>query len=243
MLLMVYNSVLKTSLEVTEAKKRLKEMKLFPHHGTEKSWDTSKMIEIINIADRNAPILDFGCNGSPILPMLKRLGFTNLYGCDLVLKPKYNATFMKIACRFYKSEYLPIVQMYDDGAINLSIQGEKTSYHDDMFEYITSLSVIEHGINMTEYFREMARILKRGGYLLISTDYWPDKITNTKNIISKNNPDNIFSKAEIESLIELADKYGLSLIDPIDYTYSEKVVRWKKTNLEYTFIFFGMRKV
>jgi SAM-dependent methyltransferase len=240
---MIYNSVLKTSSEVTLAKKRLKQMNLFSHHGSEKSWDTCKMIEIINIADRNCFILDVGCNGSPILPMLKRLGFRNLYGCDFLLKPKYNATFMKIVCRFYKREYLPIVEMYHDHAFNLSIQNlEKTSYPDHIFEYITSLSVIEHGVNISEYFREMARILKKGGYLLTSTDYWPEKIANTKTIISNNNPDKVFSKAEIDSLIEIADKYGLRLIEPIDYTYRDKVVNWKKTGLEYTFIFFGMRK-
>ena len=116
------NSVLKTSLEIDSAKKRLKELNLFPHHGSEKSWDTFKVIEFIKAADKNNSILDVGCNGSPILPMLKILHFRNLYGCDLVLKPKYNATFMKIARWLCKKEYLPTVQMYYDHALNLSIQ-------------------------------------------------------------------------------------------------------------------------
>lgn len=121
--------------DVTLAKKRLKEMKLFSRHGSEKSWDTYNMIEIVNTADRNCFILDVGCISSPILPMLKRLGFRNLYGCDFVLESKYNASFMKIGCRFYKREYLPIMQMYNDGALNLSIQNlENTNYPDDMFE-------------------------------------------------------------------------------------------------------------
>lgn len=240
---MKFNSVLKTHPEVDMAKKQLKEMGLFPHHGSEKSWDTCKMIQIINLADRNCVVLDVGCNGSPILPMLKRLGFRYLYGCDFLLQPKYNPTFMRIACRFYKNEYLPIVQMYRDDTINLSIQNlEKTDYPDDKFDYITSLSVIEHGVNINEYFREMARILKTGGYLLTSTDYWPEKIANTKNVISNNEPDNVFSRIEIESMIEVGEKYGLRLIEPMDYSYGEKVVRWKRTGLEYTFILFGMRK-
>jgi SAM-dependent methyltransferase len=240
---MTLNSVLKTSSEVALAKKELKEMKLFPHLALEKCWDACKMIKIINIADLNCRILDVGCNDSPILPMLKKLGFRNLYGCDLVLKPKHNAAFLKIVCRFYRREYLPIVQMYDDNAFNLSIQNlEKTNYPDNMFEYITSLSVIEHGINIDAYFREMARILKKGGYLLTSTDYWPEKITNTKTVYSKDIPDNVFCRAEIETMIEIGEKYGLRLIEPIDYTYKEKVVSWKETGLEYTFIFFGMKK-
>lgn len=240
---MTYNSVLKNSLEVNMAKKQLKNMGLFPHHGSEKSWDTYKMMEIISAANRNSYILDVGCNGSPILPMLKRLGFRNLYGCDFVLRPRYNPAFMKIACRFYKKDYLPIVQMYDDDEIKLSVQNlEKTNYPDNTFEFITSLSVIEHGVNINEYFKEMTRILKNGGYLLTSTDYWPEKITNLKSIISNNDPDRVFCRDEIESIIKVGEKYGLRLIEPMDYTYQDKVVTWKQTGLEYTFIFFGMRK-
>ena len=82
------NTVLKTSSQVTEAKRHLKALDLFPHHDTIKSWDTYKMIDIIIKADRKSFILDVGCNDSPILPMLKRLGFRNLYGCDLVLQPR-----------------------------------------------------------------------------------------------------------------------------------------------------------
>ena len=243
MLPMAYNSVLRNSLEVNMAKKQLKKMGLFSHHGPEKSWDTFKMIEIINAADRNSNILDVGCNGSPILPMLKRLGFRNLYGCDFVLRPRYNATFMKIACRFYKKDYLPVVQMYNDSDIKLSIQNlEKTNYPDNMFGFITSLSVIEHGININQYFKEMTRLLKNGGYLLTSTDYWPEKITSTKKVISKNLPDRVFSNDEIEGIIKVGESYGLKLIEPMDYSYGQKVVSWKKTGLEYTFIFFAMRK-
>jgi SAM-dependent methyltransferase len=240
---MTYNSVLKNSLEVNVAKKQLKEMGLFAHHGSEKSWDTYKMIDIISAADRNCYILDVGCNGSPILPMLKVLGFRNLYGCDFVLRPRYNAALMNIVCRFYKKDYLPVLQMYNDDELNLSIQNlEKTNYDDNIFEFITSLSVIEHGININEYFKEMARILKNGGYLLTSTDYWPEKIVNTKTVISNNVPDTVFCRSEIERIIKVGESYGLKLIEPMDYTYGEKVVSWKNTGLEYTFIFFGMRK-
>src|ERR1051325_5410192 len=119
---MAYNSVLKNSREVNIAKKQLKKMGLFPHHGSEKSWDTFKMIEIISKADRNSFILDVGCNDSPILPMLKRLGFRNLYGCDLVLKPKYKRNFMNTVYSLYKKEYKPIIDMHNDNPLNLSIQ-------------------------------------------------------------------------------------------------------------------------
>src|SRR5215212_10673301 len=83
---MGYNSVLKTTSEVIEAEQGLHRLRLFRHHSQIKSWDTYKMIKIISGAKRESFVLDVGCYESPILPMLKRLGFTNLYGCDLVLK-------------------------------------------------------------------------------------------------------------------------------------------------------------
>jgi hypothetical protein len=71
---------------VTEAERGLQKLQLFRHHSQIKSWDTYKMIKMISGANRESFVLDVGCYESPILPMLKRLGFINLYGCDLVLK-------------------------------------------------------------------------------------------------------------------------------------------------------------
>ena len=83
---MAYNSVLKNISEVIEAEQGLQKLRLFRHHSQIKSWDTYKMIKMISGAKRESFVLDVGCYESPILPMLKRLGFINLYGCDLVLK-------------------------------------------------------------------------------------------------------------------------------------------------------------
>jgi 2-polyprenyl-3-methyl-5-hydroxy-6-metoxy-1,4-benzoquinol methylase len=181
--------------------------------------------------------------------MLKRLGFTNLYGCDLVLKPSSdcNPSFTNNNNNNnsfkYHEDYEPIAKMYSDKSYQLSIRNlEDTKYKDQMFDYVTSLSVIEHGVNIEKYFREMSRIIKSNGYLLTSTDYWPDKLFNNKNVLSKGTPDNIFSRDEIEKLVEVADKNGLKLIEPIDFEYKDKVVRWNSIDLDFTFIFFAMRK-
>ncbi len=204
---------------------------------------------MISGAKRESFVLDVGCYESPILPMLKRLGFINLYGCDLVLKSSSdcNQNFTNnnnnSSSFKYHEDYEPIAKMYNDKSYKLSIKNlEDTEYRDQMFDYVTSLSVIEHGVNIEKYFREMSRIIKSNGYLLTSTDYWPDKLVNNKNILSKGTPDNIFSKDEIENLVEIAEKNGLKLIEPIDFKYKDKVVRWTSIGLDFTFIFFAMRK-
>jgi hypothetical protein len=137
------NSVLKTYSEVIEAKKKLKDLKLFLHHDPIKSWDTYRMIEIINKARRDSFVLDVGCNDSPILPMLRRLGFRNLYGCDLHLKPRFKHKFLNTLYSLIKKEYRPIIRMHHDKSLNLSIQNlENTNYQNNMFDFVTSLSVL-----------------------------------------------------------------------------------------------------
>jgi 2-polyprenyl-3-methyl-5-hydroxy-6-metoxy-1,4-benzoquinol methylase len=228
---------------VIEAERGLQELQLFKHHWPIKSWDTYKMIKIISGAKRESFVLDVGCYESPILPMLKRLGFFNLYGCDLVLKSDSNSKLTDMSSLVYHEDYEPIAEMYNDKSYQLSIRNlEDTNYSDQMFDYVTSLSVIEHGINIEKYFREMSRIIKNDGYLLTSTDYWPDKLVNNKNVLSKGTPDNIFSRDEIENLVAIAEKSGLKLIEPIDFEYKDKVVRWNSIGLDFTFIFFAMRK-
>lgn len=238
---MTYNSVLKNLSEVNYAINNSHSLGLFAHPDKVKSWDTYKMVKIISEGDRSSFILDVGCNGSPILSILKRLGFKNLYGCDLFLK-KIPSTLTEIVYPLYR----PIIEIYEDKAFNISIQNlEKTNFQDKMFDYITSLSVIEHGVNIQNYFKEMNRIMKKGGILLTSTDYWPDKILNiikTKHN-HRNDPDNVFSKEEIEKdVLKAAELNDLILTEPIDFSFENKVVHYNVTGLDYTFIFFALKK-
>ena len=51
---------------------------------------------------------------------------------------------------------------------------------------------------------------------------------------------------EIEkNVIEVAERNGFTLTEPIDFTHEEKVVHWRATTIErdYTFIFFCHKKV
>ena len=73
---------------------------------------------------------------------------------------------------------------------------------------------------------EMNRILKKGGLLLTSTDYWLENITNTKHVLSREAPDKVFDRNEIEDAIAIGEKSGLKLIAPIDYICMDKVVHW-----------------
>ena len=96
-----------------------------------------------------------------------------------------------------------------------------------MFDAITCLSVIEHGVNLKHYFREMSRILKPGGVLITSADYFEPKI-NTDEMRAYGTPVTVFSKNDIEEALLIAEQYGLRLTSPLDYACKEKVINWER---------------
>ena len=52
----------------------------------------------------------------------------------------------------------------------------------------------------------------------------------------------IFTKNDIEELIQIAQEYGLELTYPVDYSYKEEVVYRERVDKRFTFIFFVLRK-
>ena len=240
------NEVLKSKEDVEKAIEKLKSIGLYPHYDVVKSWDTHKVISFIKQnAKYDDKILDVGCNGSPILPMLRKIGFRNLFGCDLNLKSRNPLFVLKIIDFMRYKNLKPIIDMFEnkDEFYNLTKQNlENTSYESESFDFITSLSVMEHGVNVQNYFSEMNRLLKPVGFLLTSTDYWPEKIETSSNVYQTDQDDTIFDKSELEEIINIALEQGFKLYDPMDYGYKDKVVYWKKTKKRYTFAFFCLQK-
>jgi SAM-dependent methyltransferase len=103
----------------------------------------------------------------------------------------------------------------------------------------TQLSVIEHGVDLVAYFREMARILKRGGLLITSTDYWETPI-DTRGQEMYGVPVRIFTKNDLEATITLAKKYGLVLTSELSLACNQAVVHW--IGLDYTFAIMTLKK-
>ena len=219
------NSVLKTNKEVEDSLTRLKRLKLPPHPDQPKNWDALRALSfILNKADKDSNVLDVGsAEYGIILPWLELYGFNNLYGCDIAFEKDFQR-----------------------GKIKYSRQDlQKTSFPADYFDFVTSISVIEHGVNPGSYFKEMSRIIKKGGYLLTSTDYWPQKI-DTKGLYPYGKDlgeMKIFDKDGIAGLLKTAEKSGFGLVSPMDFTSKDKVVDWKRVNKQYSFIFFALEKV
>ena len=118
----------------------------------------------------------------------------------------------------------------------------KTPFPNNHFDAITCISVIEHGVDEIKYFKEMYRILKKGGLLITSMDYWENEIDRISGL-AYNNPIYMYNKNSIRNLLEKALKQGFILFGPdVDLNCQNKVVKWEKFNLDFTFLIFSLQK-
>jgi SAM-dependent methyltransferase len=215
------NGVLKTQAEVDAAVAEASRLRLPPCADAAKTWDTlGALQEVLRSTRPDARVLDAGAElYSRLLPWLYLYGYRNLIGNNLV--------FDRVI------QYGSI--RYEPGDITA------TRFSDAHFDAITCLSVIEHGVDLEKYFREMARILKPGGVLVTSTDYF-EQPTDTGGKSAYGVPIRVFNRADMTRAFEAAQLAGLDLKGPVDLSAGERVVHWSVHDLRYSFIVFSMRR-
>jgi SAM-dependent methyltransferase len=217
----IANGTLKTRAQWASALADGKALHVPLHRGLEKNWDHLAAVStILANTDRSARILDAGAEiYSNVLPALFLYGYRDLYGINL--------DFTEPARRG-PIHYLP-------GDLT------RTPFADQSFDAICCLSVIEHGVPLPDYFREMYRLLKPQGVLITSTDYYPTPI-DTRGKFAHGTPVRIFSKPEIEDALRTAQSAGFELTGELDLECEEKPIHWEQVELDYTFILFTLRK-
>lgn len=217
------NAVLQHFDEISASIEVLKRLKLPSHQEFAKNWDLVRGLRtIISLGGRDSSVMDAGCGatGGVLLPVLRRLGFKELLGCDLSIARDVQSGPVKYVRRNLEDTRLP----------------------SSSFDFIACLSVIEHGVYPGGYFGEMARLLRPGGMLLTSTDYWDEPI-NTTGIYPYGGAFGemrIFGPEDIRSLVTNAEKFGLHPLQPVEFVASDKVVSWY--GKEYTFLYFELKK-
>ena len=105
---------------------------------------------------------------------------------------------------------------------------------------MTAISVIEHGYDQAKLVSTAARLLKPGGLLLLTTDYREDGAKVPEDFRAFGLTYRIFSRADLESLVADAEKAGLEMIGPAEWSDSEYPIRWG--DWQFTFAFVGLRK-
>ncbi len=217
------NATLKQWSQCETAISFLKSFNLRLHPDPPKNWDALGALNtVLNYTSPDCNILDAGGEYySSILPMLRQCGYQNLFAVNLNFESE---NIEKNKIHFIKGDIT------------------KTAFQDESLDAIICLSVIEHGVNLTAYFKEMSRILKPHGLLFTSTDYWFVPI-NTGHQTAYGMPVKIFCEREIIECIEVARQNNLALIDSLDLRCVNKVVHWKEFDLTYTFTYFTLKKL
>ena len=235
---MSVNSVLRKKGEIERAHNYLKAKGLPVPEDMNKCWDGSKALDFITgHGTKDNSVLDVGTCNCRILEQLYEKGYRKLYGCDLA-PVEWRRRIYPYLFNFRLGDLM--MSILGMPPIRLSKQDlENTSYRSGAFDFITSLSVIEHGVGLENYFKEMSRLLRNGGYLINSTDYWPDKV-GTEGTGLYGVKWDIFDRKEVEGMIRLAESFGFALMEPIDFTHKSPVIELK--DKRYTFIFFVLRK-
>lgn len=217
------NTALKRDDEIATALERLRRLGLVPHEGREKNWDAFRAYSFAAAHGHpRTAVLDMGSAiYGVILPWLHLQGWRDLHGCDL----SFTRAFRR-------------------GAIEYSPQNiERTSYPASRFDFVTCLSVIEHGVDLAAFFREASRVLKPGGHLLLSTDYWREPLSTPIRFDPRYNcPVKVFSEGDIRGLLRTADEFGFQPTEAVDTACEDKVVYWERLDLRYTFLFLALRR-
>lgn len=213
------NTALKTAEQYKNACRQVKSYGLPLHNDKPKNWDGLAALDVIlKNTSTDATVLDAGAEYySMILPWLYLYGYRHLYGNNL--------SFQETSTRGTIT--------YEHGDIT------KMHFGNETFDAITCMSVIEHNVDSKFFFQEMNRVLKSGGVLIISTDYYSTK-TEIGNLELLSIPWHIYSKEEMEDLVQLAYKYGFQLAEDMDYECKERCVQAKGSGLDvsYSFIVF-----
>jgi SAM-dependent methyltransferase len=199
---------------VDEARKR----GLPLHRDLPKNWDTvGAASTVLSRVGPKGRVLDAGAaRYSTLLIWLYLYGLRDLVGINL--------------------EFRRPVHHGDGGCVAFE-PGDATAtrFEAGTFDAVTCLSVIEHGVPIPEFLAEAARLLRPGGVLVISTDYDADP-PDTTGHTAYGAPVHIFSPAEIEELIQHADKAGFDLDGSFSPEHPERPVHWKRIGLQFTFV-------
>lgn len=216
------NAVLRTEAEAKAATAEIARLGLPIHRDQVKNWDTLAALSVVLGNTRPSDrILDAGAAYySTLLPILARYRYKHLDGCNLEFREPTRRG--------------PVQFRYGDLTA--------TDYPSGAFGSITCLSVVEHGVDLAAYFKEMARLLRPGGALVTSTDFWSEPI-DTTGLVAYNTPVRVFTPADITAGLEIAKGNGLEPTGPLDLTCQDRVVTWPRFGLQFTFLVFTLRKV
>lgn len=214
------NEFLKSMAQIDQTTKYLQDNGLLESGLSCKNWEAAQVIPFF----KDGNWLDMGSDGGIILENLLRKKIGGLkYGIDLAY---HNDVVSPEGLNLIKGDLM------------------NTGLPDECFDYVSSLSVIEHEVDFSMFAKEVSRLLKVGGQLFISFDYALKKIdTSLTKLYSLSW--NVLSKQDAERLVIVCAEHGLVISGEIDWTLQDMVINpqyCSPANCEYTFGIFQFIK-
>lgn len=199
-------SVLKDWQEVGLSYLELMKRNLYVGTWPNKQWDIWQFYTDLHAVDRSWPALDIGCGGNSVLRLLWKMRFNFIRGVDLHLslndRLRHLEDLIKNLRLSPRVSFLPYTIHQKD---YLTMHSSK-----ELFGIITALSVVEHGVIAEQFFSKAAELLRSGGILYLTTDYWPTQKETSCVPRSQtfNLPWIIFDRVKLIEWIEIAESCG-----------------------------------
>jgi SAM-dependent methyltransferase len=210
--------------EVGEATLALQRRGL-PTHGTpQKNWDLCALDRVVQERAK-ATVLDLGCGSGEGLKMLCAAGTcAAVHGIDLHIAWRLRLSQWKRRLAGPSTQWF---QLHRGDIAHLPFASES-------IDVAFAISVIEHGVPLDAFFGETSRVLRPGGALFVTTDYWPDPV-QTESAQAFGLPWKVFTRSDIAAIVSHAARYGLMLEAPMDVPdCGRATVHWQRC--DYTFI-------
>ena len=213
---------LRTVSEYNAAVEEVRALGLCPHFHRIKTWDALSALKfILNNTGSKSSVLDAGGEiYSPLVEWLYLYGYKDLCVCNI----DFENDFRRGTVDYRNADFVD------------------QEFQEDTFDVVVSLSVIEHGLDIQTTLEEFYRIVKPGGYLIISTDYWPEKIDtqDKKTRYGEGVQEwNIFDREEVVDILDMANSIGFKTPDERELSVDEQTIEWKDKS--YTFIYFELQ--